>query len=107
MQRGDRTLVLDVEKVVWIESEDYYARVHTREHSYLVRASLASFEKRLDPRRFLRVHRGALVSLRHVTHVERLIKGALAVCLSNGARCTVSRSRRAQVSELLLPKLRS
>ncbi len=105
VQRDDRTLLLETRDVVWIESQDYCARVHTSRRGYLVRASLASFEAKLDPRRFLRVHRQALVNLHHVAEVEHLIKGALGLKLSNGARCPVSRTRRAKVTELLLPKL--
>lgn len=105
VQRAGRTRLLETRDVIWIESQDYCARIHTAERGFLVRASLASFESRLDPRRFLRVHRQALVNLHHVVEVEHLIKRALGLLLSNGVRCPVSRARRAKVAELLLPKL--
>lgn len=102
VQRDGRTRIVDAEQVIWIESHDYYARIHTAERSFLVRKSLNAFESRLDPRRFLRVHRQALVNLRHVIEVEHRMRGALSLRLSNGARCAVSRSRRQAVAERLL-----
>ncbi|MEM7356947.1 MAG: LytTR family DNA-binding domain-containing protein, partial [Acidobacteriota bacterium] len=94
---GDRTLILKARDVTWIESEDYYARLHTAKGSHLVRNSLAAFEQQLDPARFLRVHRGAIVNLDQIIEIEHLFKGARNVVLEDGTRLRVSRSRRARV----------
>ncbi len=100
-----RTLILKAHQIVWIESDDYYARLHTATGSHLVRASLASFEQRLDPARFLRIHRGAIVNLAAVTEIEHLFKGARRVVLKDGTCLKVSRSRQRQVEATLAPKL--
>lgn len=102
-----RTLIVKVCDVNWIESEDYYARLHTAAGSHLVRNSLASFEQQLDPARFLRIHRGAIVNLDEVTEIEHLFKGARNVVLADGTRLRVSRSRRRQVEATLAPRRRS
>jgi two-component system LytT family response regulator len=103
--RQGRSLVIPVERILWIASEDYYARLHTEAGSFLVRSSLAWLEERLDRQQFQRVHRQAIVNLSHVTEVEHLLRGALRLVLKDGTRCPVSRSRRAQVAERLLPRL--
>ena len=95
----DRTLVVRASEVVWIEAQDYYSRIHARKGSYLVRVPLSTFEEKLDPRRFLRIHRSSLVNLDEVVAVERLFKGVREVVLSSGDRCRVSRSRVAEVEE--------
>ncbi len=105
VRRHGRSLLLPVESVVWIESEDYYARFHTANASYLVRAALTSLERRLHPRSFLRVHRSAIVNLREVVAFEPLTRGAWSLALSNGARCRVASSRLAEVKKRLLPDL--
>ncbi len=102
---GGRTLIVKAQDVDWIESDDCYARLHTQNGSHLVRASLTSFEQRLDPERFLRIHRGAIVNLDRVVEIEHLFKGARTVVLNNGTRLRVSRSRQRQVDEILAPKL--
>jgi len=102
---GDRTLILKTREVVWIESEDYYARLHTARGTYLVRTSLTTFEQELDPAKFVRIHRGAIVNLDEVVEIERLFKGAKTVVLASGHRLRISRSRQRDVEEILAPKL--
>jgi two-component system LytT family response regulator len=70
----------------------------------MVRTSLASLEQRLDPARFLRVHRTAIVNLDEIRAIQD--RGALVLTLSNGAEVTVSRSRRPSVEPLVRPRLR-
>jgi two-component system, LytTR family, response regulator len=101
---GDRSVVVKASEIIWIEAEDYYVLVHTKQGRHLVRASLASLEQRLDPRRFVRVHRTAIVNVEEVRAVQD--SGRLVLTLSNGADVAVSRSRRAQVESFVRPRLR-
>ena len=101
---GDRAVVVKTADVVWIEAEDYYVLVHTRQGRHLVRASLASLEQRLDPRRFIRVHRTAIVNVDEVRTVHD--DGRIVLTLSTGAEVAVSRSRRARVEPIVRPRLR-
>lgn len=105
VQSGTRSLILKAREVFWIESCDYYSRLHTGNGSHLVRVSLASFEERLDPRRFLRVHRRAIVNVEEVRSVERTPKGGRELVLIDGTRLAVSRSRQRVVEEALTPRL--
>ena len=80
----------------WIEAADYYAQVHAHGRPHLVREPLQSLEERLG-KAFLRVHRSALVNVQRIQRLDRLEGGELVVVLQDGARVTVSRSRRANV----------
>ena len=104
LKDGDRSVVLKVADIIWIEAEDYYVLVHSTQGRHLVRATLASFEQRLDPRTFLRVHRTAIVNVGEVRTVRD--DGRLLLTLSSGAEVAVSRSRRAQVEPHVRPRLR-
>jgi two-component system LytT family response regulator len=101
---GDRSIVLNVAEIVWIEAEDYYVMVHSTRGRHMLRATLASLEERLDPRLFLRVHRTAIVNLDHVRALDD--EGQLIIVLSSGARVPVSRSRRRELEPLLSPRFR-
>lgn len=101
---GERSVVLKATEIVWIEAEDYYVLVHSKQGRHLVRTSLASLEQRLDPHRFLRVHRTAIVNVEEVRSLHDA--GRLTLTLSNGSAVVVSRSRRAQVESILSPRLR-
>ena len=103
---GGRTRFVDVSEILWIESEDYYVRLHTRRGGRLLRATLQSLEERLDPGRFCRVHRGAIVQLGEVEELRTLSKGGHALLLSDGTRVRVSRGRWARVQGILAPRLR-
>lgn len=94
-------LVLDAEEIDWIEADDYYAAVHTRGRRHLIRESLTSLEARLDPTRFVRVHRSAIINLERVREYRADAPGDRAVLLRDGTRIAVSRRRREQVVELL------
>ena len=94
-------LVLDVDEIDWIQAEDYYAAVHARGRRHLIRESLASLEQRLDPGRFVRVHRSAIVRLDRVREVRSAASGESVLILRDGTRVPVSRRRREQVTELI------
>ena len=101
---GNRSVVLKAAEIVWIEAEDYYVLVHSKHGRHLVRTSLAALEQRLDPQRFLRVHRTAIVNIEEVRSFHEA--GRLELTLSNGATVVVSRSRRTHVESVLRPRLR-
>ena len=94
-------LVLDVDEVDWIQAEDYYAAVHARGRRHLIRESLASLEQRLDPSRFIRVHRSAIVPLDRVREMRSGSTGEWVLVLRDGTRVPVSRRRREHVAELI------
>jgi two-component system LytT family response regulator len=103
-REGDKSVVVKTSDIIWIQAEDYYVLVHSRHGRHMVRASLASLEQRLDPARFVRVHRTAIVNIDEVRMIHE--RGALTLTLSNGAEIAVSRSRRTMVEPLVRPRLR-
>jgi len=98
------TVVVKMTDVLWIEAQDYYVLLHTRQGRHLLRATLASLEERLDPKLFVRLHRGALVNLDAVVALGE--PASAGVTLLDGSRLPVSRSRRRLVQALLRPRLR-
>lgn len=96
--RGQRIIPLD--DVEWIGADDYYAAVYASGRRHLLRESMSSLESRLQPPRFVRVHRGAIVNTRWITEV-RSESGDTVVVLRDGTRLPVSRRRRAALAEAL------
>ncbi len=94
-------LVLDASEVDWIQADDYYAAVYALGKRHLIRESLASLEERLDPQRFVRVHRSAIVALDRVRELRATGLGEWAVVLRDGTRVPVSRRRREVVGEAI------
>jgi len=89
-------LVLPSAEIDWVSADDYYACVHAGSRQYLLRESLSSLEERLDGRRFIRVHRSAIV---RIDCIRELRSNEL--ILTNGTPVPVSRRRRAALERLL------
>lgn len=89
-----RVLFLDVRDVEWIEAAGVYVAVHEGGREHLVRESLASLEARLDPSRFARIHRKAIVSLDRVTELRIDEGGSCRVVLRDGTNLPLSRRQR-------------
>ncbi|HYW07391.1 MAG TPA: response regulator [Longimicrobium sp.] len=101
VKRGQRFVFLRVEELEWIEAADNYVKLHANASSELLRASLAGLEARLDPRRFVRVHRGAIINVDRVTAIEPWGQGEYLLTLAGGARITSSRTYRARIRQAL------
>jgi two-component system LytT family response regulator len=93
-------VVIPIRDVDWISADDYYVQVHVGSQSYLLRESLNSLETRLDPARFVRVHRSAIVQIDRVRAVRTTSRGDEAV-LPDGSRVPVGRRRRAVLDDRL------
>jgi two-component system LytT family response regulator len=99
LKEGERTLDIHTADIVWIEAQDYYARVHTTSGRHLVRVPLSTLESRLDPSRFVRAHRAALINLDAVR--ETRARGGLQLTMRDGATIDVSRARRRAIAAAL------
>jgi two-component system LytT family response regulator len=76
-------------------------RAHVGPRSHLVRTTLTALEAKLDPSRFLRVHRSLIVQLARVAEVEPLFAGEYVLFLRDGRRLTSGRTYRAVVQDTL------
>jgi two-component system LytT family response regulator len=93
--------LLRVEDVDWIEAADYCVRVHAGGRVHVLREALKDLEARLDPRRFFRVHRSAIVNLSRIRELCPLYNGESVLVLLDGTQLRLSRSRREQLHLVL------
>jgi two-component system LytT family response regulator len=93
VKSASKTVFLRVEEIDWIEADDYYARLHVGSKSHLLRETMGSLEQRLDPGRFFRVHRSAIVNLDRVREMQPLFRGEHVLILNDGTRLKLSRGR--------------
>jgi two-component system LytT family response regulator len=94
-----QVLVLNVDEIDWIEADAKYSIVHQGEASHRLREPISRIESRLDPARFSRVHRSAIVNLDHVSEVVSS-GGSQFMVLDGGARIPMSRAQRPRIFEL-------
>jgi two-component system LytT family response regulator len=99
---GRRMVPIALADIVWIKAEDDYARVHAGGRSYLVGRTLKELEHRLDPERFVRIHRSAIVQTSHIREVIAEDGSRFRLCLSDGTHVIVSRARAVELRRLML-----
>ena len=102
---GSRLRLVDIGDFDYFEAESNYVRAHAGAKSHLVRTTLSALEEKLDPARFLRVHRSLIVQLARIAEVEPLFAGEYVLFLKDGRRLTSGRTYRAALQEAL--RLRS
>jgi two-component system LytT family response regulator len=101
VKSGSRMTVLAAAEIGWIEAADNYVEIHTAARTHLVRQTMREMEGQLDARRFIRVHRSAIVNLDHVREIRGDPHGDGIAVLSTGGTVRISRSRRDAVGRAL------
>ena len=90
---GVRQIILQVEDVLWFGAEDKLVFAATAGDRHWLDLTLDHLERRLDPRRFARVHRGAIVNLDHAVALRPAFAGTWRLQLDDPARTEVPVSR--------------
>lgn len=89
----------DIER---LEADDDYVAVHSRGRRLLVYLGMNEFEARLDPHRFLRIHRSHIVNLDHVAAMEAFDATRMQVVMRDGAKLIASRARSRDLRDLAI-----
>ena len=96
-----RVRLLDIAEVDRFVAAGNYVEIHAGGKQHLLRETMTSLEARLDPQRFIRVSRAAIVSIAQIREVQPLFNGDFVVLLKNGAQVNGSRRHRAALDVLL------
>lgn len=101
VKSGGTTRFIRVGDIDWIEAAGVYVNLHVAGKELLYRATLNDLASKLDPMRFVRVHRSAIVNIESILQLEPISHGEFEVVLKNGSRSRVSRTYRAQLEKRL------
>jgi two-component system LytT family response regulator len=96
-----RVLFVGIDEIDWLEANDNHVKVHIGQRTHQVRSTMASFEERLPPGKFLRIHRSTMVNVRRIVEVQPWFAGDYVFILSGGARLTSGRSYRRTIHEFM------
>jgi two-component system, LytTR family, response regulator len=96
-----RTYFVPVAAIDWIEGADYYVKLHVAGRVHLLREPLRSLAQRLDPTRFARVHRSAIVNLSRIREIRMAARGDHTLVLEDTTRLRLNRARRRELEALI------
>ncbi|MDB4899971.1 MAG: response regulator receiver [Gemmatimonadetes bacterium] len=100
VRSGASLMPLSVDRVSWFAADGDYVIAHADRARHLLHLSLARLEVRLDPKRFLRIHRTHIVNLDQVKSFRRVDRGQLVAEMQDGTRLAVSRTRAQELRSL-------
>jgi two-component system LytT family response regulator len=101
IKSASRVFFLKVDEIDWIEADDYYVKLHTGRKSHLLRETMNELEAKLEPEKFLRIHRSTIVNIDRIKELSPLFNGDYAVILQDGTELKMSRSRREHAQAVL------
>ena len=96
-----RTLLLPTDEIDWIETHGNYLKVYAGRESHLIRGTMQSLETKLDPEKFVRVHRSAIVNVEKIKEIYPRSNGDQDLVLKNGHQLMLSRNYRDKFFGLL------
>ena len=98
---GGGVELIPTENIDWIESSGVYVNLYVASRKLLHRDSLSSLSVRLDPSRFVRVPRSAIVNVNGIVRLEPLSHGEFELVLKCGVRPRLSRTYRPSLEKWL------
>jgi two-component system LytT family response regulator len=101
LKTSGRVTFLKVDEIDWIEAEGNYVRLHVGATSHLLRETMKGIEAKLDPDRFIRIHRSTIVNTDRIKELQPLFHGEYAVILRDGTRLTASRGPENKLRKIL------
>lgn len=101
IRSGHRMYFVSAGDIEWADAAGNYVRLHAGGRAHLYRDTMKALEVRLDPRRFVRIHRSAIVNIDRVAQIEPYVHGEFVVTMRDGTRLTSSRAHSAGLRALL------
>lgn len=101
VKKGGRVFFFKADEIEWVEAYGNYVRLHFAAATYLLRETISNLETRLDPQKFVRVHRSGLVNLEKIRELQPVFGGRARLLLSGGAELSVSRRYNRKLSKML------
>jgi two-component system LytT family response regulator len=89
-----RVVLLKVDEIDFIEADGNYAKLHVGSKAHLLREKMNDLEERLDPAKFVRIHRSIIVNLDRIKELHPHFNGDYIVVLEDGRQLRLSRTRR-------------
>ena len=99
LKNKNQIKIIPVSEVLYLEANDDYVNIYTKEGKFLKNKTLTFYEKNLDSSQFVRVHRSFMVKIQEIHKIEPYEKDSHHLILRNGAKIPVSKTG--------LPKLKS
>lgn len=100
VEKGNRLRSIAADEIIYLKAEKDYTQIHTHDQSYLSSQGIGIIEKRLDPEKFIRIHRSHIVNILHIREVYRDISKMFLV-MENGTELSIGRNYTDNLKKLI------
>jgi len=101
VKTGSKISIIPVRKLFWLEAQDDYVMLHSKDGNFLKQKTMKYFESHLDPKEFVRAHRSYIVRISIIKQIELFGKESYRLILSNGQNLPVSRTGHVKLKAIL------
>ena len=101
IKSAGRVFFLKTDEIDYVQAEDYYVKLQVGRKGHLLRETMNEMEAKLEPSKFLRIHRSTIVNIERIRELQQHFNGDYIVVLHDGTELKLSRSRREQLQKLL------
>lgn len=101
IKSGERTVFLPADDIDWVSTAGNYLELHVGKQTHLIRERMCELESKLDPTKFVRIHRLSLINIERVRELQPLFNGDYVVILHNGRQLILSRTYREKLFDLI------
>ena len=101
VKKNARIHLVKIDEVDWLETANNYVSLHVGATEYLYRTTMAAIEPRLDPARFVRIHRSTIVNVDRIVELQPTFARELVVLLRDGTRLRLGAPYRERLRRLI------
>lgn len=92
VRNGNKEIFVSTDEIEWIEAADYYSCLHVNNRKYMLRETIKQLSSKLDPAKFARIHRSAIVNIAQVREIQRDGRAECSAVLASGLRLRMSKA---------------
>lgn len=101
VKTGNKVKIIPIHEIHYLEADDDYVKIVTHEGSFLKNRTMQFYEKTLDPKLFVRVHRSYILHVNQITRIDPYQKETHLAVLRDGKQIPVSKSGYSRLKEVL------
>lgn len=101
IKSSGRIIFIEIDEIDLIESAGNYIRFHIGKEKYLMRDTMNNIEDKLNPEKFIRVHRSSIINRNSIKEMNSMFQGQYEITLNNGIKIQTGRTYNDTIKNLL------
>jgi len=102
VQKSDKYLRINVNDILYLEASGDYTIIIANNEQYVSSKGISKLEKKLDPNKFIRIHRSTIINQNHIGEIEKHFNGGMVAKMQNGKSFPISRSYVKKIKDNIL-----